>query len=113
MDGKIADPVDRIRALNDSFRAGWYQGRVLFSRGVADLDEEMQHRITRAMVLFDDFNDDNDPYHEHDCAIVTVDGYRVLWKIDYYDPTLQYHSEDAADPNKTVRVMTIMFPEEY
>lgn len=111
--GTAADQVDIIRALNDSFRTVQTQGKVLLSSGVAALATVDQSSILRAVVLFDDFTDDNDPYGEHDCAIITVDSYRVLWKIDYYDPTLQYHSEDPADQKKTVRIMTVMFPEEY
>ena len=31
----------------------------------------------------------------------------------YYDRKLEAHSEDAADPEKTCRVMTIMLAEEH
>ena len=69
--------------------------------------------ILRAVRLFDDFTEDNDSYGEHDCAIVSCEDYRALFKIDCDNPTLQHHSEDPADPNKKVRVMTVMFPEKY
>ena len=109
---KIAPRLDRIRALNDVLRAGG-TGRIVLSLGVSALDLAVQQRILREIMLFDDFTDDNDPYGEHDCAIVAWEAYRVLFKISYYDLNLECHSEDPADPNKTIRVMTVMFPEEY
>lgn len=52
--------------------------------------------LLTAIRQFNDFTPDNDPYGEHDFAAVEHDGVRVYWKIDYYDPTLQQHSVDAA-----------------
>jgi hypothetical protein len=36
-----------------------------------------------------------------------------MFKINYYDKTLQFHSPDPADPSVTKRVITIMLSEEY
>jgi len=113
MTGQKAETVYHIRALNDAFRKNWSLGQVVLSAGIADLDEELRFNAFSAVIVSDEFTPDNDPYGEHECAILTVDGIRVLWKIDYYDKELRIHSEDPSDPEKTARVMTIMFPEEY
>ncbi|MBX8825823.1 DUF3768 domain-containing protein [Ochrobactrum sp. SFR4] len=33
--------------------------------------------------------------------------------MDYYDETLTQHSPDSADPNVTVRILTVMLADEY
>jgi hypothetical protein len=62
---------------------------------------------------FADFNADNDPYGEHDFGSFEVAGETFFWKIDYYDSPCEFGSEDPADPEKTTRVITIMFAAEY
>jgi hypothetical protein len=41
-----------------------------------------------------------------------VCGTKVRFTIDYCDPSLEWGSEDPADAHATVRVMTIMLPED-
>lgn len=86
---------------------------MLLTSGIQNLPDTTQSRIVEAAQGFDTFTPDNDPHGEHDFGAVTVEGHKVFWKIDYYDPTLQYGSEDPANPAVTKRVLTIMLAEEY
>ncbi|MBO6726117.1 MAG: DUF3768 domain-containing protein [Rhizobiaceae bacterium] len=104
---------ERIRVLNDQLRQLHRGGMVVVSRGIAALDRKVWADVIVAVAEFNNFTPDNDPYGEHDCAAVDVDGLRVIFKIDYFDPTMLYHSDDPTEPAKTRRVMTIMLAEEY
>jgi hypothetical protein len=70
-------------------------------------------RVLAALAAFDAFTSDNDPHGDHDCAILAVEGIEVLYKIDYYDRDLVYHSPDPADPVVTQRIMVVMLAREY
>ena len=63
--------------------------------------------------MFDDFCHANDPHEEHDFGAFDADGHMIMFKIDYFDESLTYHSPDPADPSVTKRVITIMLAEEY
>ena len=86
---------------------------MVIASGIDALGPEWIAKIMRAVSTFDTFGKENDPHGEHDCAAVTVDGIEVIWKIDYFDLSMTYHSSDAADPAVTTRVLTIMLAEEY
>jgi hypothetical protein len=102
-----------IRALNDQLRCKAVGGRIMITAGIEALGSEERARILSAVAAFDNFNEDNDPYGEHDCATLRVDDIHVLFKIDYYDLELRGHSQDASDPSVTQRVLTVMLAEEY
>lgn len=103
-----------VQELNDAFRTtlDMNLGKVVLTRGVADLNEK-QFEIFQKVKTFDDFNEDNDPHGEHDFGMFDIGRQRFFWKTDYYDENLGYRSEDPADPSKTTRVLTIMLAEEY
>ena len=111
--GTPAARAAAIRALNDRLRRTARGGIVMITDGIAALDANVIERVLKAVADFDDFNPDNDPWGEHDCAVLTVDGLKVIFKIDYYDRTRTYGSSDPADPKLTTRVLTIMRAEEY
>lgn len=102
-----------VATLNDKLRTQHIGGRIIMTRGISSLDKSRIDSIIHAIASFTDFNSNNDPYGEHDCAILEVEGMSIMWKIDYYDETLNGHSPDASNPDVTVRIMTVMLAEEY
>lgn len=103
----------RIRELNDAFRTTLTGGRAFFTPGVSEQGVEFSMAALAAVRAFSDFSEDNDPYGEHDFGSFDLGGEKVFWKIDYYDLSLRYGSNDPADPAQTTRVLTIMLAEEY
>ena len=105
--------VDRIRELNDALRCEDKGGQRHITAGIQALGEVGIARALLAVASFEEFTADNDPYGEHDCAVMVVDGVRVMWKIDYYDKSMTGGSPDPADPTVTERVITVMLASEY
>lgn len=103
----------QIRELNDRLRTTGLGGQTFVTRGIAALSDAHRAKVLLAVASFDDFQEENDPWKEHDCAVVAVEGHRVIWKIDYYDRELAMASPDPTDPAVTCRVLTIMLAEEY
>ena len=106
-------PAERIRALNDELRTTGSGGKTFLTRGLIEKGADFIAKATAAVRSFDAFTEDNDPWQEHDCATLDVDGERIIFKIDCYDVNMEYGSPDPADPNVTRRVLTIMLAEEY
>lgn len=104
-----------IAELNDAFRKGdrTIPGKVVITSGISALPQKDIDAIIKHVQEFSDFNEENDPYGEHDYGSFTYNDEKILWKIDYYDNDLLGHSEDKADPQKTIRVLTILFGYEY
>jgi hypothetical protein len=113
MAGKTDPSSTRIRTLNDELRRFGRRGRIMITRGIQALGVRTVARVLASVAAFDAFTDDNDPYGEHDCAILAVDGIEVLFKIDHYDRDLVYHSPDPGDPAVTQRIMVVMLATEY
>ena len=105
--------TEAIRTLNDTLRTTFEGGRVLVTQGVRALPLEVSAAVLSAVQAFDAFTPENDPYGERDFGSFELQGHRILWKIDYYDPSLDGGSGNPADPEVTTRVLTIMLAEEY
>ena len=110
---QTTDHTKRIAILNDAFRMTFMRGMVCISAAVHERGENFVVAALRAVKQFDAFTPDNDPYHEHDFGAFEIEGQKLFWKIDYYDPSLLNGSEDPANVEVTRRVLTVMFAEEY
>ena len=103
----------KIAALNDALRKHGTGGKIMMTAGIQALGQKAVNEIINKVRAFNSFTKDNDPWGEHDCALLTVNENRIMFKIDCYDGNMQYASPNPADPAVTVRVMTILLAEEY
>ena len=113
--GYFKTRANQIATLNDELRTSFNtaKGRILSTEGFMSIPLEDQLACYNLVKRFNQFTKENDPYGEHDSGRVKHNGYTTLWKIDYYDKSLEYGSPDPADPEVTTRVLTIMLGHEY
>lgn len=104
---------------NDAFRNGMavggcpFPGTVVVTCGVRDRGRGFVTNAILAAAFDTEFSEDNDPWGDRSFGTVTVQGDKLFWKIDYFDNTRVYGSDDPSDPAMTHRVLTILFPSEY
>lgn len=103
----------RIRELNDNFRTTFTGGRVMMTSAVKEFADDARNRLIEAVRGFTTFSQCNDPHGEHDFGAVEIEGTKFFWKIDYYDLAMGQHSVDPANPDATIRVLTLMRADEY
>ena len=103
----------KLTALNDAFRMSFSGGKVFLTAGVAGLPQDDRAMALLKVAFYDDFDEANDPWSEHEFGAFDWAGNKFFWKIEYYDLTMEKGSEDATDPEKTTRVLTLMLAEEY
>ena len=109
----IEEGANAIAFLNDAFRRSFSRGRVMMTASVDALPDCVKANALLKVATFDEFTKDNDPHGEHDLGAFELVGRKFFWKIDYYDKQCEYGSEDPADPDKTIRVLTLMLAEDY
>jgi hypothetical protein len=109
----MSTDTDRLRMLNDELRKHLLDGGTIITAGIAALGPAAVERLVKTIAVFDDFCHANDPHEEHDFGCFSFDGVDVIFKIDYYDKTLSFHSPNPADPSVTERIITIMKADEY
>ena len=105
--------MNKIALLNDVFRKTFAGGTVTMTAGVYALPDMVKAAALQKAAQFDNFNEDNDPYGEHDFGSFELAGKTFFWKIDYYDECCEFGSQDPSDPSRTTRVLTLMLASDY
>ena len=118
----LTEPIGRaeqIAKLNDRARSGFDpSARIMFTRGCLEAfcsGDTASGLVAQAELIktMRRHRFEEDTYGERDFGAFTFRGERVFFKIDYYDLSLEYGSEDPADASITARVVTIMLASEY
>ena len=105
--------ISEIALQNDNFLKHLSQGTLVLTQGIrSNTPEDLEAIITKVRT-FDSFDENNDPYNEHDFGAFDYKGKKIFWKIDYYDQEFLYLSPDVSNPRVTNKVLTIMYAEEY
>lgn len=102
-----------IAQLNDALRKTATGGHIFVTSGVKAIADYDPQALLDRLAAYDAFDEYNDPHGEHDFGDLTLGNIDLLWKIDYFDLDLRFASPDPADPDVTVRVLTIMLESEY
>lgn len=112
-DSSFSPNWKKIAELNDNLRKTFSGGYVMTSNGIVALGPKRKWEIIKKVKEFNDFDFKNNPYGEHDFGAFTDGNEQIFWKIDYYDKSLEFASEDPSNPDVTNRVLTIYLAEEH
>lgn len=120
MSGQYPVPITPTGQANNRFRAEVLQGRpghhqILSTQGIQAHGPAVVQEILHLVLVFPDqsFRESFDPYGDRDFIEVYHQGLKVWAKIDAYDPSMRWISENPSDDGVTVRVLTLMLPDEY
>lgn len=115
-----------IAQQNDAFRqalgvnAFWHAaellGRCVTTPGFRELPAEVKRQMIVKVMNFNTFTEENDPWEDHSFGVVEEGEHKIFWKIDLYDTAYSYgvgELDDAADPEKCRRVLTLYLPIEH
>lgn len=70
----IADKIERIRTLNDTFRRTGQNGKIMMTQGISQMPLPKQAQLMSLIRQYDNFSTDNDPYGEHDMGSLKLHG---------------------------------------
>jgi hypothetical protein len=92
-----------VIALNDQLRTTFKGGRVQMTPSVYGLDDRLRGRALSVLARYGSFHPDSD----HDWGTFIFAGYSFEWRIEYRGKDGTGISPNPADPDKTLRVLTL------
>ncbi|GEO01711.1 hypothetical protein NSE01_35430 [Novosphingobium sediminis] len=111
--GTTVPRAEAIALLNDKLRKTGKGGSVLITTNLTRITGFDATVLTKALAECGGFDASNNPHGERDFGDLTLWGYDLIWKIDYYDTELQFGSDDPTDPDVTHRVLTVMLASDW
>lgn len=111
--GTDVPKAETIARLNDHLRKTGIGGSVMITQNLRRVTGFDAAVLASALADYGGFDFDNDPHGERDFGSMTLWGYDLLWKIDYYDKSLEHGSDDPANPDVTRRVLTVMLASDW
>jgi hypothetical protein len=97
------DRRSKIVELNDQLRTTFKGGRVQMIPSVFELDPRLRGRAFCVMARYNKFDKES----EHDWGVFIFAGFSFEWCIEYRAIDSAGISPDPADPEKTLRVLTV------
>src|SRR5687767_3342723 len=86
-----------VATLNDRFRRSLQGGSVFVTRGILALGNDAFSDILNRVGEFDEFDQADDPFGEHDFGAFDHEGTNIFCKIDYYDRSRARGSPDPTN----------------
>jgi hypothetical protein len=93
----------KIIALNDQLRTSFKGGRVQMTPSIYELDDRLRGRALAVLARYHKFHPDS----QHDWGTFIFAGFSFEWRIEYRSKEGAGISPDPADPDKTLRVLTL------
>ena len=104
----LSETSAKIAEINDRHRRNMEGCTV--TRGITALGSAV-NEVFVGVRDYTAFNEDNDPYGEHDFGSFEKFAHKFFWKIDYYDEKLSKWCDPLGA--RCHRHLTIMLAEEY
>lgn len=105
--------AETIARLNDQLRKTGAGGTVMVTQNVRNITGFDPAALAATLATYQDFDPHGDPHGERDFGTMTLWGYDLIWKVDYYDKGVNYGSDDPANPEITHRVLNVLLATDW